>query len=126
MLSSFLTLCPRAHDMGERGGRDCCEEMQGPTDGNTESEQEEAQAAKRQRVQPSQQRRQPSQFQGSQQKLRAFSPGMFTLACIELQRYCNKYSKGYMPASILPNLCPLSSIQATIDGPQSEVSRLHK
>ena len=58
----------------EREEEGTAEEMQGPTDGDSESEQEEAQAAKRQRLQPSQQRRQPSQFQGSQQKLRAFPP----------------------------------------------------
>ena len=53
-------------------------EMHRPTDGDSESEQEGAQptqAAKRQCVQQSQQqKRQPSQFQGSQQKLRAFPP----------------------------------------------------
>ena len=67
-------LLSRAHDMeGEEEGT--AQEMQGPTDEDSESEQEGAQVAKRQRVQPSQQqRRQPSQFQGSQQKLRAFQP----------------------------------------------------
>lgn len=64
------------------------QEMQERTDGDSESEQEGTQAAKRQRVQPSQQRRQPSQFQGSQQTLRVFPtvcPILLSYRCQVLQ-----------------------------------------
>ena len=64
-------------------------EMQEPTGGDSESEQEGTQAAKRQRVQPSQQRRQPSQFQGSQQTVRTFPtvcPVLLSYRCQAMQQ----------------------------------------